>query len=55
MDDDFLEYYNKHKKLIDDCIPKEVVKRLLGKAYIEAQKGDAWEPPENEGDEKCPF
>ena len=39
------EYYEKYKKIIDECIPKEVLNRLLGKTADGENMGDAWEPP----------
>ena len=39
-DDDFLECYKRYKEIIDKCIPKEVLARLLGKANM----GDSFEP-----------
>lgn len=54
-DESFIDYYNRYKDLLDKTIPKEVLGRLLGKAKAEPRKGDAWEPPEGEDDEECPF
>lgn len=54
MYDDFRKIYWRDKSIIDKYIPKDVIKRLLGKnAKEEITRGDAWEPPED--NEKCPF
>jgi histone H3/H4 len=42
-DENFLEYYEKYKDLIDAIIPKAVLGRLLNNARKEAVHGDAWE------------
>lgn len=39
------EYYERYKKVLDECIPKDVLNRLLGKTVDGQQQGDAWEPP----------
>jgi histone H3/H4 len=39
----FQEYYKRYKSLMDECIPKEVLERLLNRAKGEIVRGDAWE------------
>jgi hypothetical protein len=46
VDESFLEYYKQYKDLLDSCIPKDVLNRLLKKAETEPVRGDAWEPTE---------
>lgn len=55
MDADFLDYYRKNRDLLDKMIPKSVLDRLLNKAEVEAQRGDAWEPSQKEVEDSCPF
>lgn len=53
MYNNFREVYQRDKEIIDKYIPKDVIKRLLGKnAEEEMMRGDAWEPPD---DKDCPF
>jgi hypothetical protein len=39
-----LDYYEQYKEILDQCIPKDVLNRLLGKTNTGEQRGDAWEP-----------
>jgi len=39
------EYYLRYKKVLDECIPREVLNRLLGKNVDGEVMGDAWESP----------
>lgn len=55
-EENFLEYYNRYKDLLDKSIPKDVLDRILKRANEETpQKGDAWEPSEDKDDAECPF
>lgn len=38
------EYYERYKEIIDKCIPKDVLNRLLGITSTGEPQGDAWEP-----------
>ncbi len=38
------DYYERYKEILDRCIPKNVLCRLLGKTVTGEQIGDAWEP-----------
>lgn len=49
-DEIFLEMYEKYKDLIEQCIPAEVLKRLLDKA-----RGNQVDVAVEKGDEQCPF
>ncbi|WP_024834124.1 hypothetical protein [Ruminiclostridium josui] len=42
------DYYERYKEILDRCIPKDVLYRLLGKTETGAQMGDAWEPRTSE-------
>jgi hypothetical protein len=39
-----LDYYEQYREIIDRCIPRAVLNRLLGRTATGEQQGDAWEP-----------
>ncbi|HEX2925049.1 MAG TPA: hypothetical protein VHP38_02125 [Ruminiclostridium sp.] len=52
------EYYERYKEILDRCIPKDVLNRLLNKTVTGEQRGDAWEPDGkyyDESGEELPF
>ena len=53
-----LEYYEKYQEILDQCIPKPVLDRLLGRTESGETHGDAWEPDGKyygENGEELPF
>ena len=53
-----LDYYERYKEIIDRCIPKPVLNRLLGRTATGEQQGDAWESPAtyyDDNGEELPF
>jgi hypothetical protein len=54
----FPEYYDQYKEIIDKCIPKAVLNRLLNRTDTDEQLGDAWESGGkyyDESGEELPF
>ncbi len=52
------DYYERYKEILDRCIPKNVLCRLLGKTVTGERMGDAWEPQGkyyDEDGEELPF